>query len=293
MNNLIVPEPALRFLRSFAALLLLGSAPLAAQPEGAHERGGHSFSIGETGSISQLGVHIEVKPLASGEGIFGFEVSLSYKDPFYDDSPESSFLNPKFFHTSCAVSREGRELGNFAHTNERKTRFEVRLVQGCKETPAGLPVPFLELNVRCSNAAKELRYLRAREEGRLFDISPTGYWTEVRTESGAALALAQDAYNVVSTVLVILDVVAVTRGTLTAGKFLFKVVSGIVVDEAVNSTFDYLQSEYGMRPEFHHTGWWIVCRLCGHRFHRHTLVDGEHLKCPNSGCRAEVILHTH
>jgi hypothetical protein len=96
---------------------------------------------------------------------------------------------------------------------------------------------------------------------------------------------------VVSDVLVVFDIVELSAGTLAPAAFLIKEVKGMVLDAAVDAGVDYLKTTYGMRVEFKLTGWNIVCRLCGQRFRRERLSDGELLRCPRTGCKGEAYIH--
>lgn len=287
---------SLRTLRCLAFLVCFFSLPLSAQHTEVHDRAGRAFDLTETGTVDQLGILVSVKPLLAGETPLGYEIGLHYKDPAYRDSPEVEILRPHFVAWSCgtgstfsAANRKPDERV-FRHSNARGVKFTVELVPSCKATDAG-KVPFVAIEIRCSDLAKELHFLQAKAEGRLFDIAPLGYNEEVPTPIDTVLTLAETSYDVISTVLTVLDVVALSHGALTAGKFVLKVVEGVGIDAIVGGVFDYLHEEIGMRLQFQQTGWTITCRVCGRKFVRDSLQEGDLLRCENPKCPAEVILH--
>ncbi len=282
---------------------MLAASPLLAQHEAHYEWDSHHYSISDIGSASLLGVRIEVKPLMGAmTGVSGFQVSLSYQDPFYKNSPETRFLQPSFFYVSCQNTKEHRDLGTYPWTNERKTRFEVHLAQQCKSTTAGGPsIPFLKIDLYCSNITKETRLLKAKQDGKVFDIFPTGYSQLVETEIGKTIDDAHETYEqvneLISTVLIILDLVAFSHGELTASEFIVKQMWGTVKGEAkdilVNAAFDYVKSQFGMEARFVQTGWVIICRVCGTRFYLKTISDGEVISCPNNRCSVKARMRFH
>lgn len=277
------------------AVLLAAGLSLCAPAHGAvaetYEAPARWFDIGETGELSHFGISVEIFPQTGRTGITGFLVRIAYRDPTYRDSPEVEILPSSFFPVSCSPPRGRLREQPFTWHNTRDIGFAVTLFQDCRRLEPGLAVPFLEAKLWCSDPLGETKYLALMEEGRLFDIVATGFSETVETEVGRSLAGLQVTYNLVSTILTVFDVVAVSRGTITAGKFVMRLVVGVTVDELVNRGLEYARTQHGYEVRFNHTGWKVRCRLCGTVFHVDELTDGQVLSCPNSTCIAESIIH--
>lgn len=266
--------------------------PLLGQSTEYIEAPSRTYKINETGAMQSLGIEVQVTPEVSKQGgIAGFLIQLTYKDPIYPASETVVFLRPDYFPASCPPSTRTKLRGPFTWHNSRGTGFAVTLRQECKDAHPGAQVPFVIASVWCSNIEGELRYISKWTSKRLFDFVATGYGKTVQTDAGRVLEIGQgiwDAYSLVSDILIVVDIVALSHGTLTAGQFIMKKVIGVVEDLAVDAAFDYLQTEYGSEVRFVHTGWDVTCRLCGTHFHLKELNNGDLVQCPKHDCPAVV-----
>ncbi|HVT59514.1 MAG TPA: hypothetical protein VHR45_14065 [Thermoanaerobaculia bacterium] len=298
MNKNTISRPIL-FLYAAGLSLVFLPAPLRGAPSQTVEPSVREYAIGRTGEISSLGIEVQVTPQVNERhSITGFMVRLSYRDPSYPTSGPVSFLQPTFFPSSCEPFRRTQDRGPYIWFNSRGTRFAVTLHQGCKDTVLMAPVPYLEATINCARTADELRYLDVVASGRIFEIIPTGFRHTELNDVGRLLEVGREAYSIfseVATVLVLLDLIAVSEGTLSVGGFVMRAVAGTVSgylrDKVVNAGIDYVESNVGLRVEFKLTGWDMLCRLCGYRFHLNSLKDGDLVRCPRSGCNGEAYVH--
>jgi hypothetical protein len=262
-----------------------------------------SYGVGQTGHISKLGVEISITPeISVKSGITGFLVQVTYKDPLIRSGEVVSLLHPTTFAASCEPRRRSQEHGPYERTNDRGTHFVVLLHQGCKDTKLGIPIPYLEASILCSDLARELRYIDAVASNKIFDISPTGFRQQVKTDIHDLVAVgrqAYDTYSVVSNVILVFSLISIAGEAITVEAFVLEALEGpgkeylqgLVEGSLVEGAFDYVDSKYGLRVEFKLTGWEVVCRICHRKFHVESLKDGDLLRCPNGDAEARVFFH--
>lgn len=279
-------------------LLLLRSGSVLGQPLSGRELGVRSFAIDEPGHLSYLGVDIEVTPdlrlpvrRTNIAEVVGFWIKLTYDDPIKNDKAVT-FLDPSLFPADCPSPGYLDPGQPYLWSNSRGTSFAVTFEQHCKEVDSGKAIPYIEFQIWSSDPETEEKYLKVVREKKVFDILPTGFVVRDRNETYETLEILQVGYKLVSTVVLVLDVVTFFKGVnVSAGKFAFRLIVGHGVDYAVDQGFDYLKEEYGYSVRFSHTGWDIRCRLCGETFHRKNLLEGELLTCPRHDCDGEAYLH--
>jgi hypothetical protein len=252
-----------------------------------------SYAPNETGVVSELGIDVYISLARIGDRYNAFYVSAMYLEPGYNLSTRSQPLARTLIAGTCDSGERTRNEQAFAFSNGAGTRFLLQFTQRCKRTQHGLFVPYLQTTIACTQAAFERARTAAIQDGKVFDITATGYVQPGRPSPyGGAIQFASDAYNVVSTVLTVLDVVAVLTGELAVVAFVIGMIEGEIQDRVVQGAFDYVREETEEKARFVHTGWHVRCRICGREFHRSQLGDGEILECPNSGCRAQARLHS-
>jgi hypothetical protein len=254
--------------------------------------------MGETAEATSLGVQYEIRPEVGSNGVITFLVSARYHDPYVGDA-DRQVLPRRLISGICTSESDVFTDGPFRWQNSRDTRFAIRLVRRCVH--ADLPndksviVPYLETQLWSSDFQGELRHISILKEGRIFDIAPSLQRKTLPSAEAQVLMLAKEGYEVVSILLTVVDLVAMTHGELSVGRFLVKFVVGQVVDSAVNAGFDYLIDKAGTRVEIQHDGWVLHCRLCGATFFVPALADGQIVKCPGPHCigRARITLTSH
>ncbi len=265
----------------------LAVLPAAAQVAAVPDSKQQSYSITESGRLSYLGVEVQVQPELGPPVITGFWVTMTYDDPVVANDTAVRFLETTFFPVDCSPGFGLPEQQPFTWYNKRGTGFAVTFEQRCRQVEPGKSIPYLEFRIWCTDPEKEQRYLQVVEDNQVFEIVPQGQVVKSKNEVYDVLEIGQKTFELVSTVSTVLDVVMFTRGGLTASNFVMKLVVGVALDSLVNAGFEYAKSELGYEVRFHHLGWQILCRLCGHTFSRQHLTHGELLQCPRHTCDGE------
>jgi hypothetical protein len=252
------------------------------------------YDATEAGSMSYLGVDIVVSLGQSGREFNAFLVEAHYLEPGYAPSNRTVVLSRTVIAAPCNAGASTWQQQDHLFSNSAGSRFLLRFVQRCKRTRDGRFVPYLQTTIGCTRLQFEQSRITALRDGRIFDIAPTGYVSAAtRSPYSGTIEFASDTYEVVSTVLTVLDVIAMFSGGITVRRFVMKMFKGEALDALVGAAFDYVRDQTGEKAYFVHTGWQFRCRICGTEFHLSHISEGDIVECTNRACRARVRLHFH
>jgi hypothetical protein len=281
-------------LLAVAVCAFLG-APWVVAAEGTerHSPGVRTFDAGGMGHIEHLGIKVAITPDAGAHQIYGFMAEVTYQDPIHQNAETVHLLGPAFIPVDCSTASG---MGSMAREpsvwhNDRGVAIAVTFVPHCKDAGGEVgSVPFLETQIWFSDPAAEVARLEAIATGKVFDLVPSGHYAMQESPFGKTLRIGQQVFKIASIVMTIVDVVALSRGTITLGSFAIRLVVGFTVGELVDEGFEYAIREHGMEAVWKQMGWHIRCRICGEEFFREELRDGELLVCPRHSCRADAYL---